>query len=263
MAVALLFLCFLVLATTTSDAVIAHSDPQIIQLLRPRAGVAGHPDSEINCLSWRLAVETNNIRNWDLVPETCEDYVGNYMLGKQYRLDCEAVADIAIEYAENLTIPDDGKSIWVFDIDETAFSNLPYYARPSVGFGAKKYNSTAFGEYIQEADVPALPASLRLYRNLVKLGIKSVFLTGSSERYREAREENLKKVGYYTWEKLILKPISEKGTSSVYFKSKERTKLVNEGYRIVGNIGDQWSDIIGTNVGNRTFKLPDPMYYVG
>lgn len=38
--------------------------------------------------------------------------------------------------------------------------------------------------------------------------------------------------------------------------------LEQNGYRIVGNIGDQWSDILGTNTGYRTFKLPDPMYYV-
>ena len=50
--------------------------------------------------------------------------------------------------------------------------------------------------------------------------------------------------------------------TAVAYKSNERKKLEQSGYRIVGNIGDQWSDILGTNVGNRTFKLPDPMYYI-
>ena len=52
------------------------------------------------------------------------------------------------------------------------------------------------------------------------------------------------------------------GKSSVVFKSGERKKLEENGYRIIGNIGDQWSDLLGTNTGNRTFKLPDPMYYI-
>lgn len=52
------------------------------------------------------------------------------------------------------------------------------------------------------------------------------------------------------------------GKTSVEFKSAQRKKLEESGYRIVGNIGDQWSDILGTNTGNRTFKLPDPMYYI-
>ncbi|KAI5651222.1 hypothetical protein M9H77_37227 [Catharanthus roseus] len=111
-----------------------------VHLLRPNsrligAGGHGHHIHGVNCLSWRLAVETNNIREWTLVPKTCEKYIGHYMLGKQYRKDCDAVADVAIDYAKTLQIPKDGKSIWVFDIDETSLSNLPYYARPDVAFG--------------------------------------------------------------------------------------------------------------------------------
>lgn len=34
------------------------------------------------------------------------------------------------------------------------------------------------------------------------------------------------------------------------------------GYRIWGNVGDQWSDLQGNCTGNRTFKLPNPMYFV-
>lgn len=52
------------------------------------------------------------------------------------------------------------------------------------------------------------------------------------------------------------------GKSAVQYKSDKRTDLVKQGYRIVGNVGDQWSDLIGTNVGSRTFKVPDPMYYI-
>ena len=56
---------------------------------------------------------------------------------------------------------------------------------------------------------------------------------------------------------------SEYSGTSVEYKSGERKKLEEEGgYRIVGNMGDQWSDLLGTNPGIRTFKLPDPMYYI-
>jgi hypothetical protein len=46
--------------------------PHQIHLLRPHAGSSGHRIPGIDCLSWRLAVETNNIREWDLVPLACE-----------------------------------------------------------------------------------------------------------------------------------------------------------------------------------------------
>ncbi|KAK9228988.1 hypothetical protein WN944_021945 [Citrus x changshan-huyou] len=47
--------------------------------------------------------------------------------------------------------------------------------------------------------------------------------------------------------------------TAVVHKSSERQKLTMKGYRIIGNIGDQWSDLLGTNTGNRTFKLLEPM----
>lgn len=87
----------------------------------------------ISCQSWRLAVETNNIRGWSTVPLSCEDYVGNYMLGDRYREDSEVVTDEAALYAQGLNISTEGKDIWVFDIDETVLSNSPYYAEH--GFG--------------------------------------------------------------------------------------------------------------------------------
>lgn len=53
-----------------------------------------------------------------------------------------------------------------------------------------------------------------------------------------------------------------KGLSAITYKSEIRKQLVEQGYRIWGNVGDQWSDLQGEYVGNRTFKLPNPMYFV-
>ena len=55
---------------------------------------------------------------------------------------------------------------------------------------------------------------------------------------------------------------SQKGKSAAVFKSGKREELMKGGYRIWGNVGDQWSDIVGSAVGARTFKLPNPMYFV-
>lgn len=52
------------------------------------------------------------------------------------------------------------------------------------------------------------------------------------------------------------------GKNAVSFKSEIRKQLMEEGYRIWGNVGDQWSDLLGDCIGNRTFKLPNPMYFV-
>ncbi|KAD4889329.1 hypothetical protein E3N88_21402 [Mikania micrantha] len=254
-------LSYLILMVTIVTAVASPIDNQI-HLIMPHSGSAGlkHSD-DINCLSWRLAIETDNLQGWTQIPRSCVDYVGNYMLGKQYRDDCEYVAAEAYEYAKGLNLTGDGKDVWVFDIDETTLSNLPYYASDEVAFGMLPYNSTSFDEWVAKAVAPAVPGSVKLYEQLIELGFKIVFLTGTKEPFRTPRIKNLKAVGYTEWEKLILKGENEHGSAVVY-KSGKRKELEEAGYRIRGNMGDQWSDLIGSNPGDRVFKLPDPMYYI-
>lgn len=74
-----------------------------------------------------------------------------------------------------------------------------------VYFRAKKFNETKKNEYLKEAKSPPLAAVLELYNNLLPLGYKIVFISGTSESYREYRESNMKRAGYHTWEKLMLK----------------------------------------------------------
>jgi len=45
------------------------------------------------------------------------------------------------------------------------------------------------------------------------------------------------------------------------YNSKVRQELVDEGYRIWGIVGDQWSTFDGLPIPNRTFKLPNSIYY--
>ncbi|XP_058074119.1 acid phosphatase 1-like [Magnolia sinica] len=257
-ALALLFLTT-ILATSHASHVGEALKPLPIHLLRPLTGSGGHHVHGILCTSWRLAVETNNIRNWTTVPLSCEKYVGHYMLGDLYRKDSKVVADAAAIYAASLKLKGDGKDIWVFDVDETVLSNLPYFAKH--GFGAEPFNSTLSNEWVDLGKAPPLPESLKLYKKLLSLGIKVVFLTGRREVKRKITEKNLKNAGFHTWEKVILRLPEEEG-AAIVFKSNRRRILEDKGYRIVGNMGDQWSDILGTNVGQRTFKVPDPMYYI-
>ncbi|CAO2814746.1 unnamed protein product [Amaranthus hypochondriacus] len=194
-----------VIFCSSSCIVESHEYPNSIHLLMPHSGMAGRHVSSLNCLSWRLAVETNNLRDWKTVPEDCEGYVGHYMMGDQYQKDCWAVTSAAYDYVKSVPIKKDGRDIWVFDIDETSLSNLPYYARPTVGFGVHPYNSTAFNEWQKEMKSPAIPAVRNFYKKLLRLGVKPVFLSGSQEDFREFKERNMKNIGYHKWELMILK----------------------------------------------------------
>lgn len=113
-----------------------------------------------------------------------------------------------------------------------------------------------------EGTAPALPETKRLYYKLLAVGIKPVFITGRTEDKRAITVANLRSQGISGWMNLTLKQSGVKGTA-ISYKSAERQKLQDAGYVIVGNIGDQWSDLLGAPEGARTFKLPDPLYYIG
>jgi predicted secreted acid phosphatase len=54
----------------------------------------------------------------------------------------------------------------------------------------------------------------------------------------------------------------EKRMPTVEYKSSERRKIVADGYRIVLNVGDQWSDLDGEPKAQVSVKLPNPFYYI-
>ncbi|KAF7819743.1 acid phosphatase 1-like [Senna tora] len=193
-------------------------------------------DDTLYCDSWRLAVETNNAGKWEEIPERCKELVEEYMSGERYVSDSEVVANFSLEFAKEVELGGKGRDAWVFDVDETLLSNFVYYT--IYGFGSKKSNEISF-------EAPALAASLRLYKELQKLGFTIFLLTGRPENLRQETEANLLSAGYTNWNRLILRgPMDEDKTAETY-KSEKRAELVKEGYILHGNSGDQWSDLLG------------------
>jgi predicted secreted acid phosphatase len=113
-----------------------------------------------------------------------------------------------------------------------------------------------------DPDGPSKPIKpvLTLARLARDRGVAVFFLTGRSERSRTVTEGNLRRAGY-EWTALILKPDDLTTTSAVDFKAPERKKLVDQGYTIIVNIGDQMSDLDG-GFAERTYKLPNPFYFI-
>lgn len=70
---------------------------------------------------------------------------------------------------------------------------------------AEAFDERTFNEWVDLAEAPALPASLRLYREFEQLGFKMVLLTGRSEPQRNVTEKNLVYAGYSNWERLLLR----------------------------------------------------------
>ncbi|CAI8606639.1 unnamed protein product [Vicia faba] len=213
-------------------------------------------------LSWRLAVETNNnVRPWKTVPPRCYKHVQNYILGGQYELDMNIIVDEIIFYAKSQILVPSNKDAWILDVDDTCISNIPYYKDKR--FGCEPFDSTMFKAWINKGMCPANPVVLRLFKTLIQKGFKVFLLTGRYEgTLGKITMDNLHNQGFIGYQRLILRSDEYKGQSAVKYKSSIRKEIEKEGYRIWGNVGDQWTDLQGDSLGIRTFKLPNPMYCI-
>ena len=86
------------------------------------------------------------------------------------------------------------------------------------------------------------------------------FISGRPPNLRDATERNLREQGYDPTA-VILLPEGAHFKSAVDFKAPERRKIAEQGYTIILSMGDQESDLAG-GFAERTFKLPNPVYYL-
>jgi predicted secreted acid phosphatase len=187
-----------------------------------------------------------------------------YVESGRYDADLAAVGSQARAYLESRA-QRGGKLAIVVDIDETALSNLPSIRANDYGFilgGPCDLPRGPCGllTWIGMAKAEPIKPVLALVRAARERGVAVFFLTGRPERLRAATEANLRAAGY-EWTGVILKPDDLTTTSASEFKAPERKKLVDQGYTILVNIGDQRSDLDG-GFAERTYKLPNPFYFI-
>jgi acid phosphatase len=149
------------------------------------------------------------------------------------------------------------KLAMVLDIDETSLTNWEELLKADFA-----YDDKAFTVWEETAKAPALGGTLRLYKAAQRLGVSVFFITGRPEGERAATERNLKAQGYEGWQGLALRPEHPKTQSTAEYKSGERAKIVAQGYTLVLNAGDQWSDLKGKPEAEYSVKYPNPFYYI-
>jgi acid phosphatase len=145
----------------------------------------------------------------------------------------------------------------VLDIDETSLSNYEEISGADFAFNSKQWN-----EWVEEARAPAISGTLKLYQRARQLGVAVFFITGRSESQREATEKNLRAARYTGWTGLIMRTPEQAKVPTIPYKSAAREQIAGQGYRIVLNVGDQWSDLKGRPQAELSVKLPDPFYYI-
>ncbi|KAK9705884.1 hypothetical protein RND81_07G089500 [Saponaria officinalis] len=248
----LLFLCYLTI--TLPHPITSARKPDRLRLPSSRQ------DETVFCESWRFSVETNDAGNWTVVPSRCKNFVRTYMTGPRYQSDTYFAAEPALSFVRGLNGSGDGLDAWIFSVDDTLISCLPYYELH--GFGSEEFNEASFYEWASTADAPPIAASWTLYKELQAREFTIFILSGRHEHFRDITETNLISAGYTHYKRLILRSESDNGKLATDYKSIKRKEIVDEGYTIRGISGDQWSDLLGNSVAQRSFKLPNIMYYI-
>ncbi|MFD8544045.1 HAD family acid phosphatase [Streptomyces sp. NPDC059649] len=155
----------------------------------------------------------------------------------------------------------------VLDMDDTTL--LTYNYELKVGFAFTPQSQDA---YLEHTDMDPVFGMNRLVNWARDKGAEVFFITGRKEAQRDWSVRNLKNVGYgvpldrthvYLKDKEHPPAYLPCGSTctTVEYKSGTRKHIESLGYDIVANFGDQYSDLQG-GYGNRTFKMPNPMYYL-
>jgi hypothetical protein len=160
---------------------------------------------------------------------------------------------------------DPGRKAILLDVDDTSLNTYNYEI-----YSNFVYNPTTNGAFVNGAAFPAVPGMPQLVALAKSKGYDLFFLTGRPEAQRAGTKTNLANVGFpaVADDHLYLKDLTAPWLAScaptcttIQYKSLTRQHIESLGYDIVANFGDQYSDLTG-GFADRTFKLPNPMYYL-
>ena len=153
----------------------------------------------------------------------------------------------------------------LFDVDDTTLNTYSYEI-----YSNFVYNPTSNAAFVNSGVFRAVPHMVELEHYAESHGYTVFFLTGRPGTQRDGTIANLTNEGYDvdannlylkdytadTW----LSPCATTCTT-IQYKSLTRQHIESLGYDIVANFGDQYSDLSG-GFADKTFKLPNPMYYL-
>ena len=153
----------------------------------------------------------------------------------QWQSDVTAVTTPALAYIEQRVADDSStsKDAIVLDIDNTSLASYFFSSYPT----------------------PADPPVLAIAQYAEAHGVKVFFVSARPDLIDPITEYNLKAVGYPVDGLYSRNPI-QLLESIQTFKTAEREDLESDGWDIIANIGNNWSDLDG-GYADSTWKLPD------
>ena len=232
-----------------------------------------------------LTVGGEHIPNIDSVKSTIRTYYGASSAGISNKVASPYITEMAGLQADNtnrlvnecqrlvrkggnpaIVFDADDTTLWTYDMEDNA---MHFNFNPAV----------QDSEWVQPQRFPATPGMPALVNAVDDAGCTVVGLTGRRANQRDATLGNLAKfygdsftdANYYTkWASGATPdpaiypagtPCADGNCTTIEYKSAVRAFVISQGYDIIANFGDQFSDLIGGNA-DRTVKLPNPTYYL-
>jgi len=223
----------------------------------------------------------SQIQNIDQVKTAIKAYYGDTVVGTEhvpsatgaYANEVAGIEAVAKRYLSARLSQRHGhgpRPAILLDVDDTSL--VTYNYEIAVNF---VFNPVSQAEYVNGQRFPAVPGMPQLANWADAHGITVFFLTGRNHAQREGTAGNLTKVGFTVpvdEPHLYLKYLATDPAFPAYlpcaptcttteYKSLTRQHIESLGYDLIGNFGDQFSDLNG-GFADRTFKLPNPMYFL-
>jgi predicted secreted acid phosphatase len=236
--------------------------------------------------------KADQVTNVDVLRQQIANYygdpgkTGNFAADSNYAREAESVAKDGANWLGARTSVAN-KAI-VLDVDDTTLATWNYEI-----FSNWAFNPTTNGQFVTDQRFPAVPGMVAMVNQAKAEGYAVFFLTGRGAAQETATLGNLTSdgigvdAGYPTpttlpngEDGLFTKPaianypqylqdacadelsqVPQKSCTTIHYKSATRAHIESLGYEIVGDFGDQFSDLIGGSA-DRTFKMPNPNYFL-
>ena len=232
--------------------------------------------------------KADQVTNVDVLRQQIANYygdpgkTGNFSADSNYAREAAGVAkDGANWLSARSNVPN--RAI-VLDVDDTTLATWNYEI-----FSNWAFNPTTNGQFVTDQRFPAVPGMVDMVTKAAAEGYAIFFLTGRGAAQEAATLGNLTSdgvgvdAGYPApttlnngEDGLFTKPAVANyppylqaacagdpngSCTTIHYKSATRAHIESLGYDIVGNFGDQFSDLEG-GFADKTFKMPNPNYFL-
>jgi hypothetical protein len=230
-----------------------------------------------------------DVTNIDVLRQQIRNYYGDalgtgtFAADSNYAKEAAGVAADGKRYLSRVRHTHGTRAI-VLDVDDTSLATWNYEVASNWAF-----NPTTNGQFVTGQLFPAVPGMVDLATTAEREGYAIFYLTGRGAAQEDATLGNLTADGigvdagfpkpttlrdgedglftkpavanYPDYLKAACAGDPNGACTTIHYKSATRAHIESLGYDIVGNFGDQFSDLKG-GYADRTFKLPNPNYFL-